>query len=73
MEKYGLQMYNNVLNIFDSCCNCLNNMKNILDVEKIYKMRYKVYEVMQCIREGKDTKYKIVNYLIRIKEKEEEI
>ena len=73
MEKYGIQMYNIVLNLFDSCCLSFSNLKNILDVEEIYKMGYRVYEVMQCIQEGNDSKEKIVNYLIKIKEKEEQI
>ena len=73
IEKYGVQMYTIMLNLFDNCCLSFTNLKNILDVEDIYKMGYKVYEVMQCIQEGKDSKEKIVNYLIKIKEKEEEI
>ena len=73
MEKYGFQMYKVILNIIDNCCFCFNNMKNLLDVEDIYSMGYRVYQVMQCIQEGKENKEKIVNYLLKAKDKEDEI
>ena len=73
MEKYGFQMYRVILNVIDSCCLCFNNMKNVLDVEDAYSMGYRVYEVMQCIQEGKENKDKIIKYIIQVKEKEEEI
>ena len=73
MEKYGFQMYRVILNIIDSCCLCFNHMKNVLDVEEIYSMGYRVYQVMQCIQEGKENKEKIVSYFLKVKDKEDEI
>ena len=73
MEKYGFQMYRVILNVIDSCCLCFNSMKNVLDIEDAYSMGYRVYEVMQCIQEGKENKDKIIKYIIQVKEKEEEI
>ena len=61
----GVKMYNIILNIFDSCCIYYNSKKDLLDIDQVYKMGYRAYEVMQCIQEGKDTKDKIVNYLIK--------
>ena len=70
IEKYSNDFFNLIIEIIKNCFYYFNEQKDILDLRDIYKDGYKVYEVMQCIQEGKNSKDNIINYLKEIHKEE---
>ena len=70
IEKYSNDFFNLIIGVIKNCFYYFNEQKDILDLRDIYKDGYKVYEVMQCIQEGKNSKDNIINYLKEIHKEE---